>query len=133
MTPASTVKIATATAALSALGPDHRIATTVRLSEDARTLTLVGGGDPTLSPAALASMAATAARAIEEADATGVRLTYDVSRYTGPVLHPISPNDNIAPVTALMVNEGRLNGTDRGHAPVRRTRPGTPPAPSPPS
>lgn len=117
MTPASTVKIATATAALSALGPDHRIATTVRLSEDARTLTLVGGGDPTLSPAALASMAATAARAIEEADATGVRLTYDVSRYTGPVLHPISPNDNIAPVTALMVNEGRLNGTDRGHAP----------------
>ncbi|NEE48652.1 D-alanyl-D-alanine carboxypeptidase, partial [Streptomyces sp. SID8455] len=58
MTPASTVKIATATAALSALGPDHRIATTVRLSEDARTLTLVGGGDPTLSPAALASMAA---------------------------------------------------------------------------
>ncbi|NEE44839.1 D-alanyl-D-alanine carboxypeptidase, partial [Streptomyces sp. SID8455] len=69
------------------------------------------------SPAALASMAATAARAIEEADATGVRLTYDVSRYTGPVLHPISPNDNIAPVTALMVNEGRLNGTDRGHAP----------------
>jgi len=123
MTPASTVKIATTTAALSALGPDHRIATTVRLSEDARTLTLVGGGDPTLSPAALRSMAAEAAEALRESDKSGegdrdrVRLTYDTSRYTGPVLHPISPNDNIAPVTALMVDEGRLDGTDRGHAP----------------
>ncbi|MEW2066394.1 D-alanyl-D-alanine carboxypeptidase/D-alanyl-D-alanine-endopeptidase [Streptomyces sp. NPDC007346] len=117
MTPASTVKIATTVAALSALGPDHRIATTVRLSEDARTLTLVGGGDPTLNAAALRSMATEAARALQEADATGVRLTYDTSRYTGPVLHPIGPNDNIAPVTALMVDEGRLDGTDRGHAP----------------
>ncbi|MFD3973369.1 D-alanyl-D-alanine carboxypeptidase/D-alanyl-D-alanine-endopeptidase [Streptomyces cyaneofuscatus] len=116
MTPASTVKIATAAAALSALGPDHRIATTVRLSEDHRTLTLVGGGDPTLTPAALKSLAASAARAIEEADATGVRLTYDTSCYTGPERHPIGKNPNLAPVTALMVDEGRLDGTDRGPA-----------------
>ncbi|MFH9299190.1 D-alanyl-D-alanine carboxypeptidase/D-alanyl-D-alanine-endopeptidase [Streptomyces sp. NPDC017520] len=128
MTPASTIKIATTAAALSALGPDHRIATTVALSADARTLTLVGGGDPTLSKAALRSMAADAAKALREdgedgedsgEDAGPVRLTYDISRYTGPVLHPISPNDNIAPVTALMVNEGRLNDTDRG--PAKRT------------
>ncbi|MFI1252077.1 D-alanyl-D-alanine carboxypeptidase/D-alanyl-D-alanine-endopeptidase [Streptomyces anulatus] len=119
MTPASTIKIATTTAALSALGPDHRIATTAALSPDARTLTLVGGGDPTLSKAALRSMAADAAKALREDDRTSVRLTYDTSRYTGPVLHPISPNDNIAPVTALMVNEGRLNDTDRG--PDKRT------------
>ncbi|MET9927954.1 MULTISPECIES: D-alanyl-D-alanine carboxypeptidase/D-alanyl-D-alanine-endopeptidase [unclassified Streptomyces] len=116
MTPASTVKIATAAAALSALGPDHRIATTARLSEDARTLTLVGGGDPTLTPAALKSLAASAARAVEKADATGVRLTYDTSRYTGPERHPIGKNPNLAPVTALMVDEGRLDGTDRGPA-----------------
>ncbi|MFE2292055.1 D-alanyl-D-alanine carboxypeptidase/D-alanyl-D-alanine-endopeptidase [Streptomyces sp. NPDC059452] len=119
MTPASTIKIATVVAALSALGPDHRIATTVRLSEDARTLTLVGGGDPTLSPAALKSLAASAAKTLREDGEDGegpVRLTYDTSRYTGPVLHPISPNTNIAPVTALMVNEGRLDDTDRGPA-----------------
>lgn len=116
MTPASTVKIATAAAALSALGPDHRIATTVRLSEDHRTLTLVGGGDPTLTPAALKSLAASAARAVEKADATGVRLTYDTSRYTGPERHPIGKNPNLAPVTALMVDEGRLDDTDRGPA-----------------
>ncbi|MFB7478779.1 D-alanyl-D-alanine carboxypeptidase/D-alanyl-D-alanine-endopeptidase [Streptomyces anulatus] len=119
MTPASTIKIATTTAALSVLGPDHRIATTAALSPDARTLTLVGGGDPTLSKAALRSMAADAAKALHEDDRKSVRLTYDTSRYTGPVLHPISPNENIAPVTALMVNEGRVNDTDRG--PAKRT------------
>ncbi|WP_097958269.1 MULTISPECIES: D-alanyl-D-alanine carboxypeptidase/D-alanyl-D-alanine endopeptidase [unclassified Streptomyces] len=119
MTPASTIKIATTTAALSVLGPDHRIATTAALSPDARTLTLVGGGDPTLSKAALRSMAADAAKALREDDRESVRLTYDTSRYTGPVLHPISPNENIAPVTALMVNEGRVNDTDRG--PAKRT------------
>ncbi|MFH9609802.1 D-alanyl-D-alanine carboxypeptidase/D-alanyl-D-alanine-endopeptidase [Streptomyces sp. NPDC017448] len=116
MTPASTVKIATTVAALSVLGPDHRIATTAALSPDSRTLTLVGGGDPTLSEADLRSMAAQAARALREEDRDSVRLAYDVSRYTGPVLHPISPNENIAPVTALMVDEGRLDDTDRGPA-----------------
>ncbi|ALU94565.1 MULTISPECIES: D-alanyl-D-alanine carboxypeptidase/D-alanyl-D-alanine endopeptidase [Streptomyces] len=119
MTPASTIKIATATAALSVLGPDHRIATTAALSPDSRTVTLVGGGDPTLSKAALREMAADTADALSEDDRDSVRLTYDISRYTGPVLHPISPNDNIAPVTALMVNEGRVNDTDRG--PAKRT------------
>ncbi|MFB7966778.1 D-alanyl-D-alanine carboxypeptidase/D-alanyl-D-alanine endopeptidase [Streptomyces rubiginosohelvolus] len=119
MTPASTIKIATATAALSVLGPDHRIATTAALSPDSRTVTLVGGGDPTLSEAALREMAADTADALREEDRDSVRLTYDISRYTGPVLHPISPNENIAPVTALMVNEGRVNDTDRG--PAKRT------------
>ncbi|MFT9786908.1 D-alanyl-D-alanine carboxypeptidase/D-alanyl-D-alanine-endopeptidase [Streptomyces rhizosphaericola] len=116
MTPASTVKIATATAALSALGPDHRIATTVRLSEDGRTLTLVGGGDPTLDTAALRSLATAAAKALGEDGEDPVRLAYDTSRYTGPVRHPIGKNPNIAPVTALMVDEGRLDDSDRGPA-----------------
>ncbi|MFH8439231.1 D-alanyl-D-alanine carboxypeptidase/D-alanyl-D-alanine-endopeptidase [Streptomyces sp. NPDC018007] len=116
MTPASTVKIATTVAALSVLGPDHRITTTAALSPDSRTLTLVGGGDPTLSAADLRSMAARAARALREDSRDPVRLAYDISRYTGPVLHPISPNENIAPVTALMVDEGRLDDTDRGPA-----------------
>ncbi|MFF5774829.1 D-alanyl-D-alanine carboxypeptidase/D-alanyl-D-alanine-endopeptidase [Streptomyces californicus] len=119
MTPASTIKIATTTAALSVLGPDHRIATTAALSPDSRTLTLVGGGDPTLAKADLRAMADEAADALREDGenpAGPVRLTYDVSRYTGPELHPISPNENIAPVTALMIDEGRLDGSDRGPA-----------------
>ncbi|MCX4676290.1 D-alanyl-D-alanine carboxypeptidase/D-alanyl-D-alanine-endopeptidase [Streptomyces sp. NBC_01433] len=117
MTPASTVKIATAAAALSALGPDHRIATTVRASPDARTLTLVGGGDPTLDKAALRALAADTVRALRAKGVTSVKLAYDTSRYSGPALHPIGPNENIAPVSALMVNEGRLDSTDRGPAP----------------
>ncbi|MEU3134771.1 D-alanyl-D-alanine carboxypeptidase/D-alanyl-D-alanine-endopeptidase [Streptomyces sp. NPDC006854] len=117
MTPASTIKIATATAALSVLGPDHRIATTAVLSPDSRTLTLVGGGDPTLSRAALRAMAADTADALREEDRDSVRLRYDVSRYAGPVLHPIGPNENLAPVTALMVDEGRADDTDRGPTP----------------
>ncbi|MGQ4408103.1 D-alanyl-D-alanine carboxypeptidase/D-alanyl-D-alanine-endopeptidase [[Kitasatospora] papulosa] len=117
MTPASTVKIATTLAVLSALGPAHRIATTVALSPDSRTLTLVGGGDPTLDKAALRSLAADAARALPDGSTGPVRLTYDTSLYSGPARHPIGPNENIAPVSALMVDEGRLDGSDRGPAP----------------
>ncbi|MFI6057650.1 D-alanyl-D-alanine carboxypeptidase/D-alanyl-D-alanine-endopeptidase [Streptomyces sp. NPDC051286] len=117
MTPASTVKIATAVAALSALGPDHRIATTVRASPDSRTLTLVGGGDPTLDKAALRELAAGTVRALRDRDVDSVRLRYDTSRYSGPARHPIGPNENIAPVSALMLDEGRLDRTDSGPAP----------------
>ncbi|WP_307126411.1 D-alanyl-D-alanine carboxypeptidase/D-alanyl-D-alanine-endopeptidase [Streptomyces sp. B1I3] len=117
MTPASTVKLATVAAALSALGPGHRIATTVRMSKDARTVTLVGGGDPTLDEAALRDLAAGTARAVRASGTKAVTLTYDTSRYSGPALHPISPNENIAPVSALMVDEGRLDDSDKGPAP----------------
>ncbi|MGC5365202.1 D-alanyl-D-alanine carboxypeptidase/D-alanyl-D-alanine endopeptidase [Streptomyces sp. DT24] len=117
MTPASTVKIATTVAALSALGPEHRIATTVHASPDSRTLTLVGGGDPTLDRAALRALAAGAARTLRAKGVTAVRLTYDASRYDGPARHPIGPNENIAPVGALMIDEGRLDRTDSGPAP----------------
>ncbi|MFC8230435.1 D-alanyl-D-alanine carboxypeptidase/D-alanyl-D-alanine-endopeptidase [Streptomyces sp. NPDC057287] len=122
MTPASTVKIATTAAALSALGPAHRIATTVRLSPDSRTLTLVGGGDPTLDKGALRALAADTARSLRDGGTGQVRLTYDTSRYSGPALHPIGPNENIAPVSALMADEGRLDGSDKGPA-LRTTDP----------
>ncbi|WP_030972303.1 D-alanyl-D-alanine carboxypeptidase/D-alanyl-D-alanine-endopeptidase [Streptomyces sp. NRRL S-1824] len=117
MTPASTVKIATTVAALSALGPGHRIATTVQASPDSRSLTLVGGGDPTLDKAALRELAADTVHALRDRGVDTVRLAYDTSRYSGPALHPIGPNENIAPVSALMVDEGRLDGTDSGPAP----------------
>lgn len=117
MTPASTVKIATTVAALSALGPDHRIPTTVRASADLRTVTLVGGGDPTLDKAALRTLAAGTARALKAGKVTSVRLRYDTSGYTGPSHHPIGPNENIAPMSALMLNEGRQDDSSRGPAP----------------
>ncbi|MFF3954357.1 D-alanyl-D-alanine carboxypeptidase/D-alanyl-D-alanine-endopeptidase [Streptomyces sp. NPDC001890] len=117
MTPASTVKIATAVAALGALGPDHRIATEVRASADLRSITLVGGGDPTLDKAALRRLATDTARALKDHGIGKARLTYDTSRYSGPARHPIGPNENIAPVSALMTDEGRLDDSDSGPAP----------------
>ncbi|MEU2244741.1 D-alanyl-D-alanine carboxypeptidase/D-alanyl-D-alanine-endopeptidase [Streptomyces sp. NPDC018338] len=116
MTPASTVKIATVAAALSALGPDHRIPTTVTATADGRTVTLTGGGDPTLDPARLGRLAADTARALKARGHTSVRLAYDTSLYEGPELHPIGPNENLAPVTALMTSEGRLDKSDSGPA-----------------
>lgn len=117
MTPASTVKIATVAAALSALGPDHRIPTTVTATADGRTVTLTGGGDPTLDPARLGRLAADTARALKARGHTSVRLAYDTSLYEGPELHPIGPNENLAPVTALMTSEGRLDKSNSGPAP----------------
>ncbi|MGW2656347.1 D-alanyl-D-alanine carboxypeptidase/D-alanyl-D-alanine endopeptidase [Streptomyces sp. NPDC001478] len=117
MTPASTIKIATTVAALTALGPDDRIPTTVRASKDLRTVTLVGGGDPTLDRAALRTLAADTARALKEGGVRSVRLRYDTSAYSGPALHPIGPNENLAPLSALMIDEGRLDKSSSGPAP----------------
>ncbi|MGQ4517011.1 D-alanyl-D-alanine carboxypeptidase/D-alanyl-D-alanine endopeptidase [Streptomyces sp. DW26H14] len=119
MTPASTVKLATMTAALSAVGPDHRIPTTVVGSggDDVKKITLVGGGDPSLDKKALGKLADDTARALKAKGVRKVALGYDVSLYSGPRLHPIGPNDNIAPVVALTLNEGRLNSTTSGPAP----------------
>ncbi|MFE7135027.1 D-alanyl-D-alanine carboxypeptidase/D-alanyl-D-alanine-endopeptidase [Streptomyces sp. NPDC057638] len=107
VTPASTVKIATAVAALHALGPDHRIATTTSLAPGGR-LTLVGGGDASLTSAGLGQLADRTAAALKGRKVSSVRLAYDASRYRGPVSHPIGRNGNLAPVTALMVDGGRV-------------------------
>ncbi len=48
------------------------------------------------------------ASALKKRDLTEVALAYDTSLYEGPSPHPIGTNDNLAPVTALMVDEGRL-------------------------
>ncbi|MGW6600938.1 D-alanyl-D-alanine carboxypeptidase/D-alanyl-D-alanine endopeptidase [Streptomyces sp. NPDC055036] len=117
MTPASTVKVATVAAALSALGPDHRIATTVTSTADARRITLVGGGDATLGRSGLSALAEDTARALRDRGITKVELRYDTSLYSGRREHPIGPNDNIAPVVALMADQGRLDTSRSGPAP----------------
>ncbi|WP_018547988.1 D-alanyl-D-alanine carboxypeptidase/D-alanyl-D-alanine-endopeptidase [Streptomyces sp. LaPpAH-108] len=125
LTPASTTKIATAVAALSALGPDHRLTTRTALEPDTRELVLVGGGDPTLtahkSPgqwASLRTLARDTAVALEKRGIRKITLSYDTTLFSGPALHPIGVNDNLAPVTALTADEGRTDGSD--HGPVTR-------------
>lgn len=127
MTPASTVKIATAAAALAALGPEHRIRTTVVPGAAPGQIVLVGGGDPSLtakkkSPAgsggSLVALAADTAQALKAAGTDTVTLGYDDGLYTGPARHPIGANPNIAPVTALTADEGRPDDSTSG--PVER-------------
>ncbi|MEV7193880.1 D-alanyl-D-alanine carboxypeptidase/D-alanyl-D-alanine-endopeptidase [Streptomyces sp. NPDC093510] len=130
LTPASTIKIATGVAALSALGPDHRITTKTLLdpgSSGTPDVVLVGGGDPTLTArkdgrytdtaASLRTLAADTARSLKSRDIDKVGLKYDTSLYSGPAQHPIGPNENITPVSALMADEGRLDDSSSGPAP----------------
>jgi D-alanyl-D-alanine carboxypeptidase/D-alanyl-D-alanine-endopeptidase (penicillin-binding protein 4) len=118
--PASTIKLATAAAALASLGPDHRIPT-ASLAEGGEVF-LVGGGDPTLSADRLAGLARDTARELKKDGVRKVAVRYDDTAYAGDVLHEIGPNENIAPVTPLMVNEARLDDSWYGPAP-RATEP----------
>lgn len=132
--PASTAKLAVATAALEVLGPAARLTTRVvagpTLSSAASSrgrpplIVLVGGGDPTLAagrppasdypqPATLASLAAETARALQARGVHAVHLRYDTSLFTGPGLGPGWATDDVASgnVTAiepLEVDQGRL-------------------------
>ena len=125
LTPASTTKIATAVAALSALGADHRLTTRAALEPDTNELVLVGAGDPTLTAhkdadgwASLRTLAEDTATALKKRDAREVTLSYDTTLYAGSQIHPIGVNDNLAPVSALMVDEARTDDSTSG--PVAR-------------
>jgi D-alanyl-D-alanine carboxypeptidase/D-alanyl-D-alanine-endopeptidase (penicillin-binding protein 4) len=121
-TPASTVKVITAVAALAILGANARFTTSVR--QVGGTIVLVGGGDPTLAvnaypssdyprPATLALLAADTARALRAQGHRSVRLGYDTSLFSGPELAPgwtgsdVSTG-NVTPITALEADQGRL-------------------------
>jgi D-alanyl-D-alanine carboxypeptidase/D-alanyl-D-alanine-endopeptidase (penicillin-binding protein 4) len=125
--PASTAKLATAVAALDVLGPGARLSTRVVAGRTPSSIVLVGGGDPTLAagrppaadypqPATLASLAAKTARALLATRRHTVRLGYDTSRYTGPLLAPSWPSSyvttgNVSPITSLEVDQGRLTAS----------------------
>ncbi|MFJ2032893.1 D-alanyl-D-alanine carboxypeptidase/D-alanyl-D-alanine-endopeptidase [Streptosporangium sp. NPDC087985] len=125
ITPASTTKIVTTVASLASLGPDARLSTRVVQGPSPGSIVLVGGGDPTLTalspsavtvypqPASLASLAQRTARALKAAGITKVTAAYDDGLYTGPRIAPTwkpnyVPDGEAAPVTALMVDEGRV-------------------------
>ncbi|GGM23914.1 peptidase S13 [Streptomyces fumigatiscleroticus] len=104
--PASNVKLATSTAALTVLGPDHRFTTKVVYGHG--TLTLVGGGDRTLTGDDLAELAKTAVAGLKRAGLTTVKVAVDDSLFPEPTLadgwndgyYP----DTVAPVRALVVD-----------------------------
>jgi D-alanyl-D-alanine carboxypeptidase/D-alanyl-D-alanine-endopeptidase (penicillin-binding protein 4) len=122
-TPASTVKLAVATAALETFGPAETIMTRVVYSSIAPggTLWLVGGGDPTLSATAapgaypaLATLSDLAAQ-VRRAGITSVSAVVgDGSAFTGPGLAAgwrdgYVAEGNVTPVSALEVSGGRVN------------------------
>ncbi|MEU5665650.1 D-alanyl-D-alanine carboxypeptidase/D-alanyl-D-alanine endopeptidase [Streptomyces longwoodensis] len=125
LTPASTTKIATAVAALSAMGPDHRLTTRTALEPDTGELVLIGGGDPTLTArpradgwASLRTLAGSTAAALKKRGIQRVTLSYDTTLFAGSGRHPIGDNPNLARVTALAADEARTDDSTSG--PVRR-------------
>lgn len=116
--PASTAKLLTAMAALSALGPDRTLATTV-VEGDPGELVLVGGGDMMLAAGAgdpdavvghagLADLADQVAAAMAERGLDTVTLSVDDTLFAGPSIHPSwVPSDvsagYVAAVTPLAV------------------------------
>ncbi len=121
--PASTSKIVTATAALTALDPLARPSTRVLAGAVPGQVVLVGGGDATLTGsdpsdgypqrAGLTSLAGLAARALGGSPVTSVLV--DDTLFAGPVLGPgwkpgYVTDGDVAPVTALMAGGGRLPG-----------------------
>lgn len=117
--PASTLKLVTSASVLTALGPNARV--TTKVVRRGGTITLVGGGDPTLvtnrpdgtpgpaagGPASLDDLAQETIANLPEG--TDVKLRYDSSLFTGPSLGPgwssSFPTTGVAaPVSALVVD-----------------------------
>ena len=123
--PASTAKILTAAAALEALGPNSRLLTTA--VQQANVVYLIGGGDATLprslktdgqpeGPASLRRLARNTATAL--GGTTKIDLVFDDSLFSGRALGPGWPKGFpsagvAAPVTALMIDQGRKSRSSR--------------------
>ncbi|WP_018636197.1 D-alanyl-D-alanine carboxypeptidase/D-alanyl-D-alanine endopeptidase [Parafrankia elaeagni] len=125
--PASTIKIATATAALTALDPDTTLTTRAvylppaggAATTPGGTLWLVGGGDPTLTastgPAGYppAARLSDLARQVHDAGITAVGTVIgDGTAYSGPTTAAgwrdgYVSDGNVTPVSALEVDAGR--------------------------
>jgi serine-type D-Ala-D-Ala carboxypeptidase/endopeptidase (penicillin-binding protein 4) len=139
-TPASTAKLLTAVAALTTLGPDATLQTTVVAGSTPGEVVLVGGGDPTLSrtvpsltyPGAptVADLAAQVRNSLP-AGTQVTRVVVDNSLFEGPLTASgwgpgDAPSTYAAPVTATAVDGARVEpselqrsaapGTDAGSA-----------------
>lgn len=121
LVPASTMKLLTSGAALTALGPEHRFSTRVVQSRRGQVV-LVGGGDPYLARAhrsdhgSVADLAVATAQGLRRDGQRKVSLRYDTSLFRGPSFSPSWPAtyaDQVSPITPLWVDQGR---TGRGWA-----------------
>jgi D-alanyl-D-alanine carboxypeptidase/D-alanyl-D-alanine-endopeptidase (penicillin-binding protein 4) len=111
--PASNAKLATATTALTLLGAQHEFTTKVVYGEG--TLTLVGGGDRTLTSEDVAELAKTAADGLKAAGRTDVQVRVDDSLFAAPSLaegwnEGYYPTE-IAPVRSLVVDGAAVQDT----------------------
>jgi D-alanyl-D-alanine carboxypeptidase/D-alanyl-D-alanine-endopeptidase (penicillin-binding protein 4) len=130
LVPASTQKLVTAVAAITTLGKDATLPTTVVDGGDGG-IVLVGGGDMMLAAGAgdpdavngragLDDLAAQVAAKVKLSGRTEVRLTLDDTLFSGAAIAPTVPATDVtdgyvAPVAALAVNIARL--TDEEYAP----------------
>ncbi|MDX6202519.1 MAG: hypothetical protein QOJ83_2019 [Frankiales bacterium] len=122
--PASTAKLLTAAAALRILGPTATLSTTVVNGAVPGQIVLVGGGDPTLAGAAAdppgtypveASLAALAKATAKALAGKKVSVAYDATLYGNQTMaegwkQTYVSAGNVAPVSALEVDEGRQVG-----------------------
>ncbi|MFA3876186.1 D-alanyl-D-alanine carboxypeptidase/D-alanyl-D-alanine-endopeptidase [Streptomyces sp. MMCC 100] len=111
--PASNAKLATATTALTLLGANHEFTTKVVYGEG--TLTLVGGGDRTLTSEDVAELARTAADGLKAAGRTDVEVRVDDSLFADPSLaegwnEGYYPTE-VAPVRSLVVDGAAVEDT----------------------
>lgn len=113
--PASNMKVFTAAAALDVLGPDHTFSTEVVAEQGSghrnsvRTLSLVGGGDPTLTADDLDALAADVAAAGVEEVRDGVRADdswFDSQRLVDDWWPEDEPYAYSAQISALTVAHG---------------------------
>ncbi|SEQ30495.1 D-alanyl-D-alanine carboxypeptidase / D-alanyl-D-alanine-endopeptidase (penicillin-binding protein 4) [Lentzea xinjiangensis] len=118
-TPASSLKILTAAAALLSLEKTDRLSTKVVQGAEPGTVVIVGGGDPTISGVPGRSVypgAATLDDLAGQVKQKGpvTKVLFDLSRYTGEALGPQwEPGDigggSVAPIVPFMLDGGRVD------------------------
>lgn len=125
-TPASTAKLFTGAAALSALGPQTTLTTRTVSGTTPDTVVLVGGGDVLLGAgrgdrdevvgrAGLGDLAEATAAALKEQGWLSVSVELDDSLYTGPAKSPHWGSGDVAsgyvsPIMALEIDRGSVGG-----------------------
>ncbi len=125
MTPASTNKLLTTSAALQVLGGQHRFRTQVVAGKSGQVI-LVGGGDPYLTSkkhkkephrGSLQQLAAATAKKLRANHVKKVHLGYDASLFSGPRWNPHWPagyHSQVSPISALWADEGRIGSGSPG-------------------
>ena len=126
--PASTNKIPTAVAATRLIGANTRLTTRTTKATDGSQVYIVGGGDPLLVTkkvkaepghpvyprnTPLRKLARETATSLKQQNVSDIELLVDDTLFSGPAWNPSWPayyrtEGNVSPVTAFLVNDGRM-------------------------